>query len=124
MPVDASFSTALYVDEKLAKTWTFSPISEEEDPEHATNRLMPGGTRIYQYDVTFSGGTHKFRWVVDTKNEINESDESNKSNELQAVAAWKAKSDPSEKSVANRIFLKSMSTSLSVIRTPVQQPRR
>lgn len=91
--VDADFSIELYVDENLTKTWKFSPVLVDEDPLHAKNPLLPGGTRVYEYDVTFPMGLHSFRWVVDTKNEISESDESKKSNELVASAVWKAKSD-------------------------------
>ena len=86
--VDKPFNTELYVDGKLAKTWTFSPISEEEDVFHAKQPLMPGGSLTYDYTDTFSEGKHTFLWKVDAKNEIGESDESTQSNELEASADW------------------------------------
>ncbi|MFQ5823937.1 MAG: CARDB domain-containing protein [bacterium] len=91
--VDTRFDIDLYVDGTLAKTWTFLPISPEEDPLHAKNPLMPGGTRIgYDYEVTFpSGGYHTLRWVVDAKNGIAESNENN--NALDTTVVWQAPPD-------------------------------
>jgi hypothetical protein len=85
-PVDESFDIELYIDGNLVRDWRFSPVSEEEDPEHAHNPLVPGGTRIYGYDDVFSEGQHVVRWVVDGQDEIMEGDEGN--NELEFTAVW------------------------------------
>jgi len=85
-PVDESFNIELYVDGNLVRYWRFSPVSAEEDPEHAHNPLNPGGTRIYGYDDVFSEGHHTIRWVVDGQDEVGENDEGN--NELEFTAIW------------------------------------
>ncbi len=92
-PVDKKFNIELYVDKKLEKTWTWSPILEMEDVHHKKNLMMPGETQVYEFAKKFSAGKHTFHWKVDTKNEILESDESKKSNELEAIAIWIAPSD-------------------------------
>ncbi|MBU1055092.1 MAG: DUF1080 domain-containing protein [Proteobacteria bacterium] len=92
-PVDKKFNIELYVDKKLEKTWTWSPILEMEDDYHKKNLMMPGETQVYEFAKKFSAGKHTFHWKVDTKNNISESDESKKSNELEATAIWVAPSD-------------------------------
>lgn len=93
VPVDVEFNSDLYVDGKLAKSRKFTPVDEEEDPQHRASPLMPGGSRIYGYKGTFSGGSHTFRWVIDTGNAVSESDESKSSNELQIKVDWKTVSE-------------------------------
>ena len=90
-PVDESFTLELYVDGNLQHTWTFLPVSEEEDPAHQYNPLMPGGSRIYDCEKTFQAGQHSLRWVVDAGNEIEESNEGN--NELKVTANWQSAPD-------------------------------
>jgi hypothetical protein len=85
--VDQKFSTELYVDGKLVKTWTFSPYLKAEKMQDPLSR---GETLILDYTGKFSGGQHNFHWKVDTKKEIKESDESQSSNELKASYVWKA----------------------------------
>ena len=76
-PVVSNFTTELYVNGELVKTWTFTPPFA----------LSPGEGLVYDYRVdngTFvKGKKYSFCWVIDDKNEINESDESN--NELEIV---------------------------------------
>ncbi|NIX56637.1 MAG: hypothetical protein GWN14_12115, partial [candidate division Zixibacteria bacterium] len=71
LAVESRFEIELYVDGALSKTWTFLPISPDEDPLHARSPLLPGGTRIYDHQVTFhTSGYHTLRWAVDAKNGI------------------------------------------------------
>jgi len=86
--VDKSFTTELYVDGKVAKTWTFSPVLTGEGAQHQKNPLKPGDTYVCDYIQNFSEGKHTFHWKVDTKNDVKESDESMQSNELKASETW------------------------------------
>jgi|GEM_PF-6578454 hypothetical protein len=91
--IEKGFSTALYVDDKLAKTWTFPSENEKKDLGPKTKILLKsGGTRLYDYGTTISSpGKHKFRWVVDSDSEIGESDEKN--NILDTTMVWQAPPD-------------------------------
>ena len=90
-PVNESFTVEFYVDDKRECSWTFSPISAEEDLLHQFSPLMPGGTRIYNCERMFQEGEKSLRWVVDTGNEISESNESN--NDLIKIAKWQGAPD-------------------------------
>jgi hypothetical protein len=93
VPIDTSFSTNLYVDGNLVKTFVFPTEAEKLDIGSSTKIMIkPGGSRVYGHGITFTeAGSHKIRWEVDAKKEITEIDESN--NELEVTANWQEPPD-------------------------------
>lgn len=91
--VEKDFSAELYVDGTLASTWSYASQIAGEDPAHATLSLLPGESLSFDHTVTLAAGKHEFRWVVDSKKDIQESDESLNSNELQASFEWRGQGD-------------------------------
>ena len=84
--IDTPFDTELSVDNKVVRTWTFNPHGEGINKPPTP--LGPGGSRLYDHGLTLAPGLHTLRWVVDTKNQIEESDESETSNCLEVQETW------------------------------------
>jgi len=84
--VSTPFDTELSVDNKVVKTWTFNPYTEGINKPPTP--LRPGRSLLYSHNLTLAPGLHALRWVVDTKNQIEESDESDKSNQLEVQETW------------------------------------
>ena len=82
--VKDEFDVALYVDEQLAKKWHVSPLEEFEG-----NPFYPGELLWFSHQVNFDGGSHTFRWFVDSARVIQESDETEASNVETAEETWR-----------------------------------